>query len=299
MALLDNQIRLFAFNWLKKQTDIHGDVFTRALLQQGFIFQNERIPLVSPQGIFKPKFMEYPLTITTTTKGPYDDVFSEEGYLIYKYRGTDSNHSDNVGLRECMRLNLPLIYLHSIIPGKYLPFWPIYIIADDRSTFSFKVALDDLDSVNREKGRVYETDARKIYLTSTIRVRLHQRGFRERVLNAYRSQCTICSLKHLELLDAAHIIPDGEPESKPTVDNGLSLCKLHHAAFDSFLIGITPDYNIEVRKDILNEADGPMLQHGLKGIHNNNIILPLSKSDWPNKEFLELRFSRFINASNN
>lgn len=296
MSSLDEQIRLAAFNWLQQQTDIHSDVLTRELLAEGFNFQDERIALVSPQGIFKPKLMKYPLTITTTTQGPYDDSFSNDGYLIYSYRGTNIHHGDNLGLRECMNRTLPLIYLHSIIPGKYVPFWPVYIVGDDPSSLSFKVALDDFKSVNREKGRVYESDARRIYLTSTIRIRLHQRGFRERVLHAYRSQCTLCKLKHLELLDAAHIIPDGEPESKPTVNNGLSLCKLHHAAFDSFIIGITPDYKIEVRNDVLDEIDGPMLQHALKDLHSKKIILPNHKKDYPNKDFLEIRYQRFKNV---
>lgn len=297
MSSFDEQIRLTAFNWLRQQTEIHSDVLTRELLAKGFIFENKRIPLVAPQGIFKPRLMEFPLSITTTSENPYDDGKMEDGYLIYKYRGTNIEHRDNTGLRECMKQNLPLIYLHSIIPGKYVPFWPVYIVGDDHASLSFKVALDDFESVNREKGRVYESDARRIYLTSTIRVRLHQRGFRERVLHAYRSQCSLCKLKHLELLDAAHIIPDGEPESRPTVDNGLSLCKLHHAAFDSFIIGITPDYIIEVRKDILAETDGPMLQHALKGLHSNKIILPNHKREYPNKDFLDVRYQRFKNAS--
>ena len=297
MSSTDEQIRLAAFNWLRQQTDIHGDVMTRDFLRQGFVFEETIIPLVSPQGIFKPRLMNYPLSITTITEGPYDDSFSKDGYVVYKYRGTDINQRDNVGLRECMKRNIPLIYLHSIIPGKYVPFWPVFIVNDDPSSLSFKVALDDFESVNREKGRVYETDARRIYLTSTIRVRLHQRGFRERVLHAYRSQCALCNLRHLELLDAAHIIPDGEPESRPTVDNGLALCKLHHAAFDSFIIGITPDYKIEVRQDILDEKDGPMLQHGLKELNGNKIYYPSKKIYRPNKEFLEIRFQRFRNAS--
>jgi putative restriction endonuclease len=296
MSSLDDQIRLAAFNWLQQQTDINGDVLTRELLAQGFVFENERIPLVSPQGIFKPRLMDYPLSITTITEGPYDDSFSEDGYVIYKYRGANINQRDNVGLRECMKLNLPLIYLHSIMPGKYIPFWPVYIIGDDPSSLSFKIALDDFESVKREKGRVYEADARRVYLTSTIRVRLHQRGFRERVIHAYRSQCSLCKLKHLELLDAAHIIPDGEPESRPTVDNGLALCKLHHAAFDSFIIGITPDFTVEVRKDVLEEKDGPMLQHGLKGLHSSILFLPNHKKDYPNKDFLDIRYQRFKKA---
>ena len=87
---------------------------------------------------------------------------------------------------------------------------------------------------------------RRAYITTTVRQRLHQRGFRERVLHAYREQCALCRLRHTELLDAAHIITDREEEGTPQVSNGLSLCKLHHAAFDRFLLGITPDYTIPV-----------------------------------------------------
>jgi len=83
------------------------------------------------------------------------------------------------------------------------------------------------------------------------------------------------------LLDAAHIIPDNLPESKPTIDNGISLCKLHHAAYDSFILGVTPDYIIHVRRDVLEEEDGPVLQHGLQGLHKSMLILPSLKSRVP------------------
>ncbi len=69
-ANLDTAIRLAAFRWLGEATAIHGDVLPRSLLQQGFDFQDERIPLVSPQGIFKPRLMDLPLSITTTSGGP-------------------------------------------------------------------------------------------------------------------------------------------------------------------------------------------------------------------------------------
>ncbi len=74
------------------------------------------------------------------------------------------------------------------------------------------------------------------------------------------SQRTLCRLKHRELLDAAHIIPDNMPEGKSTIENGLSLCKLHHSAYDAFIIGVTPDYIIQVRADILEEE--PPLSFG-------------------------------------
>ncbi|MDR4499641.1 MAG: HNH endonuclease [Candidatus Scalindua sp.] len=214
--------------------------------------------LVSPQGIFKPKILDLPLSITTAPKGPYDDSFNQEGFLAYKYRGINPEHQDNVGLRKALNKYVPLIYFHGIVPGKYLAVWPVYIIADDPSNLTFTVAVDDCEAIYKEPSQVREgAYARRAYITTTVRARLHQRGFRERVLVAYRSQCAFCRLKHLELLDAAHIIPDIESESMPTVDNGIALCKLHHAAFDSFILGINPDYTIEVREDVLEEKEWP------------------------------------------
>jgi putative restriction endonuclease len=78
------------------------------------------------------------------------------------------------------------------------------------------------------------------------------------------------------------------------VTNGISLCKLHHSAFDSFMIGITPDYEIAVRQDILDEHDGPMLLHGLQGLQGQRIHLPARKDDWPSRDGLAWRYERFL-----
>ena len=79
--VIDQKIRLAAFDWLNEQVSIHGDVLPRKLLEKGFLFEGNRIFLISPQGIFKPKMMDYPLTITTAPEGPYDDIV-----LSWKYR---------------------------------------------------------------------------------------------------------------------------------------------------------------------------------------------------------------------
>ena len=77
------------------------------------------------------------------------------------------------------------------------------------------------------------------------------------------------------------------------MQNGLSLCKIHHAAFDKNIIGVTPDYEVKVREDILEEIDGPMLKYGLLAMNGNSLILPKQKKDWPDKERLEKRFYLF------
>jgi len=299
---LDRKIRLAAFDWLGEQVRNYGDVLPRSVLAQGFQFENQRVPLIAPQGIFKPKIIpQIPLTITTAPEGPYDDSFGPDGLLRYRYRGTDPQHSDNAGLRMAMFRKVPLVYFHGIVRSKYLAIWPVFIVGDEPEKLTFKVAVDDISLTSSNWTELGElpgisdtgTEARRSYLTSAVRQRLHQRGFRERVLRAYRKQCAFCRLRHLELLDAAHIIPDGEPGGEPNVNNGLSLCKFHHAAFDKFLLGVRADYIIEVRKDILEEEDGPMLMHGLQGLHLNKIVLPYPNELKPNPDFLERRFQRF------
>jgi putative restriction endonuclease len=292
----DHEIRLAAFEWLRQQAGLHGDVFSWRTLGKGFPFRGRHIPLVSPQGIFKPRQMDISLSIRTSPDGPYDDAFGPNDLLQYRYRGTDPEHPDNRGLRQAMFESKPLVYFHGLVPARYLAVWPVYIVGDDRSTLTFSVAADDQYAVTSDYGYAAEdASPRRRYVTSTVRRRLHQRGFRERVLLAYRSQCALCRLKHAKLLDAAHIIPDIEPDGVPAIRNGISMCKLHHAAFDNFVLGVTPDYEIRIREDVLEEIDGPMLQHGLKEMHGVKLSLPGRKELRPDRQLLDVRFSRFQN----
>lgn len=300
----DFRIRQEAFQWLEAQRAIFGDALPREVLQGGFLLEGERIRLVGPQGIFKPQCMELPLSITTIPSGPYADSITGEGLLLYRYRGTDPNHRDNVGLRRAMKQSVPLVYFHRIMAGKYMAAWPVLIVADDPAGLTFTVAVDEareqtastfagVGEANQER---IEAHFRRAYATRNFRQRLHQSSFRERVLRAYHEQCAFCRLRHRELLDAAHILPDADPEGEPVVSNGLSLCKLHHAAFDRHFVGIRDDFRIEVRPDILKETDGPMMIHGLQALHGRRIILPRRSALRPNEDFLQRRYELFRRA---
>lgn len=300
MLIDDKRVRLAAFDWLEQQLRIHGDVLPRSILLEGFELDGQRIPLMSPaQGIFKPRVLaEMPISIMTSPRSTYDDHMGPDGLLRYGYRGTNPNHRDNVGLVKAMQSGTPLIYFHGVMPGRYIVERPVFIVGADPATLTFKVAVDEpafMDIYARKEVAIGESDIeRRRYITATVRQRLHQATFRERVLAAYHEQCALCRLKHSELLDAAHIIPDTEAAGEPVVSNGLSLCKLHHAAFDSFFLGIRPDYVIQLRSDVLKEEDGPMLIHGLKELHEKRIILPRSRVQQPNPEKLGVRFEEFL-----
>jgi putative restriction endonuclease len=258
--------------------------------------------LLGPQGIFKPQVLTgVPLSITTAPRGPYDDSFGFDGLLQYKYRGMDRDHADNRGLRFAMERRLPLAYFHGIVPGKYLAAWPVFVVGDDPRNLTFSIAVDDASHLgldhrhDADASEIHEEteSARRSYVTAAVRVRLHQRAFRERVLEAYGRQCAFCRLRHEELLDAAHIIPDAEPGGEPHVHNGLSLCALHHAAFDRYFIGVRPDFVIEVRADIRKERDGPTLAHAIQALHGSPILLPKRSELKPAPGLLEVRYRRF------
>ena len=298
----DGEIRRASFAWLTEQQVLHDDVLPYRVLLKGFDFDGDRVPLVGPQGIFKPRVMQLPLSITTAVDGPYDDSLGPDGLLRYRYRGTDPAHRDNVGLRELFQRRIPLIYLHALVRGSYLALWPVFVVADEPDQLTFTVAVDDKLSLNRLIGASadlvasdnVETEIRRGYVTALARYRIHQRAFRERVIDAYRSQCALCRLRHRELLDAAHIISDNDPDGEPRVSNGIALCKLHHAAFDKYFISVRPDFVIEVRRDVLTEEDGPMLKHGLQGMHEQRIQLPAQARHKPDQALLERRHRRFV-----
>jgi len=293
----DEAIRVPVFDWLKKQSNIYGDTLPRKTLEEGFVYFGQTIRLVGPQGIWKPKQMDLPLSITTIMDSQYDDRPDSKGFLNYRYRGSDPNHRDNAGLRELMRLRKPLVYFFNIFPGKYLASFPVFVVGDNPQNLSFTVAIDDIAYLNtRGVEDTLSGTERRSYITQTILYRAHQRQFRERVIAAYHSQCALCRLRHAELLDAAHIIGDREEHGDPIIQNGLSLCKIHHAAFDNNIIGINPDYEVLVRQDVLEEIDGPMLKYGLQSLNKSNLILPSRRGDWPDRERLEKRFNSFLKA---
>ena len=301
----DRQVRLAAFRFLDEQRRLRGDVLPQSVLLEGFVFRDKRVPLLSPQGIFKPAILPlYPLSFRTAPpnlrqEAPYADELGDDGLIQYRYRGTDAQHRDNVGLRCAMRDAASLIYLYGIVPGQYFPVWPVFIVGDDPRSLTFTVAVDErLPAIKDRVWVVGEaaSEAKRRYITVETQQRLHQRSFRERVLSAYLERCAICNLRHPELLEAAHILPDGHPDGKPVISNGLSLCKLHHAAFDENIVGIRPDYTLEIRRDVLTERDGPMLLHGLQEIHGQALHVPKPEGFRPNREFLDFRFELFRKA---
>ena len=295
----DTEIRAAAIARVAQLRDVYGGRIPRVALSEHIVIAGREVPIWNHQkGIFKPAAFGRDgaaLSIQTSVDSPYADVHdSDAGEIAYKYRGTDPNHPDNLALRRAMLEHQPLIYLVAVDPGFYDAVVPVYVAHDDPATLQFTLTADQLAmafaSATADPAR---TALRREYTTRTVLQRLHQQQFRRMVLAAYRDRCCICRLHHVELLDAAHILPDHHPHGEPVVPNGLGLCKIHHSAFDANIIGIDPAARVHVREDILIEKDGPMLRCGLQEVAGTRLVLPHKLDLRPDPECLAERFEMF------
>jgi putative restriction endonuclease len=296
-SLFDVELRKAVFDHVRTLRDKYSNRIPSAELNAGIVFDGNRVPIWNyMKGIFKPAVLGRDgsaLSIQTSVESPYEDAHDPEaGHFIYAFRGTEGNHPDNVSLRNAMKFNRPLMYLVAVDPGYYDAILPVYVIGEDLIKLKFTLVADQFSAIN-EIATAPAADYRREYVTRAVMYRLHQAQFRRVVLRAYKERCCICRLKHVSLLDAAHILPDSHPKGEPIIPNGLGLCKIHHSAFDSNILGIDADAKVHIREDILVETDGPMLKHGLQELHGSRLDLPQKKTDRPNREFLTERFLQF------
>jgi putative restriction endonuclease len=293
----DEALRIACFGRLAiLAAEYGGEIPYRGALEHGFNFHGVRVPFLSPQkGIFKARAQTgtAALSITTSFKGPYDDAETEDG-VLYAYRAGSVDQADNRALREAHRLGVPVVYFVATRPGWYEPVFPTFIRSDDPVSRYVLVEKGKMRGDFDEPEPVpIEDPLERRYVNRDVRVRVHQRRFRWRVIPAYRNQCAICRLKEVTLLDAAHIIGDVEAHGEPAVTNGLSLCSIHHRAFDQDLVGVSPDYDVQVSRRLLEEDDGPMLEL-LKGFHHQSIATPRTAALRPDRDRLAERFDRFL-----
>ena len=243
----------------------------------------------SSRGIWNPRDMDATLSVLSSP-GAYPDREVEGGLYHYSYRAGSVN-GDNAKLRRAYELGVPIILLRKVQEGIFVPFAPVYVVDDLQDRREFLLALD-------ESARLLVSDLeahpQRSYGERLVRQRLHQADFRGRVIAAYETRCAVCRIRHGQLLDAAHITPDSDEQGLPYVSNGLSLCKIHHAAFDSDLLGITPQYEIQIAHQLLDEIDGPMLRHGLQEMHGTALTTPSRKQDKPDRDRLAARYEKFM-----
>lgn len=267
-------------------------------LAAGFNFRGRKIPFLSTQkGIFRAAAQTGPaaLAIQTSWKSPYGDTETESGYR-YAYRAGPIDQPDNRALRAAFTLRVPIVHFVATRPNYYKPLYPCFVTEDDPADRWVLVSPGRIvGPLDEQEPVIVEDPLERQYVFRETRVRVHQARFRGRVIPAYRNLCAICRLKEPRLLDAAHIVSDVQVHGGPVISNGVSLCSIHHRAFDEEFVGISPDFEVHISHRLLEEEDGPMLEV-LKGFHGQPIELPQRRAWHPDRERLAERFERFLEA---
>ena len=112
-------------------------------------------------------------------------------------------------------------------------------------------------------------------------------GFRKAIMRIYDYTCVVCQLHVLTMdgasaTEAAHIIPFNVSHNND-IRNGISLCRLHHWAFDNGLISLDRNYEVIVSDFMLERGPTEWL---LTTLHGKSILLPDHNELYPAQEAL-------------
>ncbi len=288
----DAQLRMLALEQLDQIMDASRELPIRSQLR------NLAIPARTPhlvdlqKGIWNPSWLLATLSVATVLGGRYEDKELGDGLWEYRYREGGSE-GDNRKLQRAADLEVDVVYFREETPGHYRPHYPVRVIQNDPIEQRVLLARKDLEKINWTNDDASITTSLRSWATREVKIRRHQRRFRELVLDAYATRCAVCELPLATLLDAAHIDPDSSTEGEPLIENGLALCKLHHYAYDSNVIGITAGRRIHVAPRVLQMAGSAMLEDGLKAFHKRQLVVPARASLQPAQPRLARRWLEF------
>lgn len=103
---------------------------------------------------------------------------------------------------------------------------------------------DDLNSINSDGE--FKTSERVLTINHSRQTR--DPNFRIKVYDAYNHKCAMCGIG-LELIEAAHIVPHSNDLGTDEISNGISLCSLHHKAYDRSLIYFDTEFKIHLNEN--------------------------------------------------
>ncbi|MEM8533443.1 MAG: HNH endonuclease [Chloroflexota bacterium] len=158
---------------------------------------------------------------------------------------------------------------------------------------SFEYSRELLDRL-RGTFRLQEAPTEYYYHTES-----RSTGFRRVVVKAYDHTCAICGIRirtpeGRTAVAAAHIVPwsfshNDDPR------NGLALCGLHHWTFDQGMLGISPEYQIQVSPIVDREDSATEM---LRILHNQTITLPKVSYLLPAKTALKWHINNIFRVKN-
>lgn len=122
----------------------------------------------------------------------------------------------------------------------------------------------------------------KIYLRKSL---VRDSFFRKAVIHAYDYRCSLCQLRVIKsltqsIVDGAHIKPFAQFYDNK-IDNGISLCKNHHWAFDKGIFSIDDNYQVMIADNF--SEDSPKMKP-IRDFQGEKILLPNSEEYFPHLE---------------
>lgn len=149
------------------------------------------------------------------------------------------------------------------------------------------ITTSDTLNVQNQNG---EVDFHEGHLTITHTRYKRDPRFKSIVYDAYDNRCAMCGIQ-LELIEAAHIVPHSHEKGTDDIGNGISLCALHHTAYDRSLIYFDNEFNILINDSKMKYLEKVGLDSGFRKFQSlafDKIQLPTNHTLRPNIENINL-----------
>ncbi|MEQ8999963.1 MAG: HNH endonuclease [Coleofasciculus sp. B1-GNL1-01] len=158
---------------------------------------------------------------------------------------------------------------------------------------AFQDSSQEEEEVEQSSSSTQSEKQPRFYLRKSL---FRDAIFRKTVVHIYDYKCAFCRLKITRtftqnIVDGAHIKPFSEFYDSQ-IDNGLSLCKNHHWAFDHGWFCLDDNYKIIIASDLQEESPH---SRPMKDFHGETILLPSSEEYFPRLEALQWhRQTKFV-----
>lgn len=152
-------------------------------------------------------------------------------------------------------------------------------------TFRLLLKATELDVITEAEIEALPEPRRRI--VREISRLSRKANFRQQVLHAYGNRCAVTRVQ-LRLVDAAHILPVGAPESIDHISNGLALSPTYHRAYDNGLIYLDDEYRMKLNPNKFAELIGLGLNGGIEKFREplGKIYLPPDRGQWPRPKYI-------------
>lgn len=204
------------------------------------------------QGIYVDKKKTKPLTtdsigVTVSVRHTgdyYPEELSGDG-LIYHYPKTKRTKSRDkneiLATKHTLGMGLPIFVILNGKTNKLREVKLGWVVSFDdiNEVFLILFAKEKPPYVEKVEEEKFQLKEKKMGKSTKAKTRPYQAQFRFEVMKNYGCKCAVCDVSHPKMLEAAHLC-EKEDSGSDYWQNGIVLCKNHHAAFDNGLFGIEP-----------------------------------------------------------